>query len=85
MAETRHLVAISVRGPVDASFTFTHPAECFGVPDWEACEFKAATPSPRRLPLSSFPAEVGVYALEMLGDVPRFEFVRKLGPDDWHG
>jgi hypothetical protein len=85
MTETRHLVAISVRGPEDASFTFTHPAECYTVPDWEACVFKAATPSPRYLPLSSFPAGLGVYAVEILDGAPSFEFVRKLGPDDWHG
>jgi hypothetical protein len=85
MPEMRHLVALSVRGPNDASFTFTHPAECYSVPDWEACEFNAATPSPRRLPLSSFPTEVGVYAVELHDGVPHFEFVRKLSPEDWHG
>ncbi len=85
MPETRHVVTLSVRGPNDASFAFTHPAECYSAPDWGACEFKAAAPSPRHLPLSSFPTEVGVYAVDVLDGVPHFEYVRKLGPEDWHG
>lgn len=83
MAETRHLVAISVRGPEDASFTFIHPDERCRDSDWEACEFKAPTPSPHQL--SPLPNGLGVYAMEMLDGAPSFEFVRNLGPEDWYG